>query len=416
MNLQIGYGKTGQSLDIDENNIIDILRANQINTDLLGSDEVKRSLENPIGTPNLEKIVKKGDKVCIVTSDVTRPCPSYKILPPLLDKLDDLGVGKDNILIVFALGSHRKHSEEEKIGLVGEEIYKNYKCIDSDVDDYVHLGRTSAGTPVDIFSPVARADVRICLGNIEFHYFAGYSGGAKAIMPGVSTNHAIEANHSKMTRPSAVAGNVDNNEVRDDLEEAIENFIPIDFIINVVLDENKEIIYSVAGHYKEAHRQGCEFLDSIYKKDIKEEADIVIASQGGYPKDLNLYQTQKALDNAKHAIKPGGIIILLGACQEGLGNEVFESWMKDALSSKDLVERIEKEFVLGGHKAAAIGLVQEKAQIYMVSEMDKDLVESMFMEDFDNVQDAYNQALEVKGEDAKAIIMPNAGSTLPNLI
>jgi nickel-dependent lactate racemase len=412
MELTIGFGSNPQNVSIPDKLVMDILKTNEVEIGLTGVDEIKRSLKNPIGTARLRDIVKPGEKVVIITSDITRPVPSYKIIPSILDEIIEAGINKEDIMVVLALGSHRAHKDEEKIKLVGERIYNEVKCIDSNASDCVRMGVTKAGTPVDIFRVVAEADRRICVGNIEYHYFAGYSGGAKAIMPGVSTPSAIQANHSKMILDDAKAGKLKGNPVREDLEEAI-TYCPIDFIVNVVLNEEKEIIYSVAGDYINAHREGCKFLDKIYKKELKEKADIVIVSQGGAPKDLNLYQTQKALDNAKHAIKEGGIIILVGSCKEGLGSQIFEEWMTEANTPDDLIIRIRENFKLGGHKAAAIALVLKRAKIFMVSEMKPELVKSIFMEPYDTVQEAYNDAINELGDDVKVLIMPYGGSTLP---
>ncbi len=147
----------------------------------------------------------------------------------------------------------------------------------------------------------------------------------------------------------------------------------MNFILNVVLDEHKEIIRAVAGDVTAAHRAGCAFLDTLYQKKIEKRADIVIVSQGGTPKDLNLYQTEKALDNAKRAVRDGGIVILVGSCKEGLGEHVFEEWLTTAEKSRDLIERIQREFRLGGHKAAAIAMVLEHADIYLVSDLGRSL-------------------------------------------
>ncbi|MCH5138646.1 nickel-dependent lactate racemase, partial [Clostridiaceae bacterium UIB06] len=350
----------------------------------------------------------------IVTSDITRPMPSKIVLPVVIEELNNTGVKDDDITIVFALGSHRAHTEEEKKYLVGEEVFSRIKCIDSSSTEFVHLGMTANGTPVDINKVVAQADRRICLGNIEYHYFAGYSGGAKAIMPGVSTRASIQANHSRMVEEEAKAGNIKTNPVRLDIE-AVEKFVPIDFIVNVVLDSNKQIIKAVAGHYIEAHREGCKFLDDFYKIQIEEKADIVITTPGGYPKDLNLYQAQKALDNSKHAVKDGGIIILVASCKEGLGEKTFQDWMLNTEKSEDMIEKIKKNFQLGGHKAAAIAMILQKAKIYLVSELEPDFVRSIFMEPFDNVQSAIDAAFEEKGNDSKIVLMPFGGSTLPSL-
>ncbi|MBQ4417397.1 MAG: nickel-dependent lactate racemase, partial [Butyrivibrio sp.] len=250
------------------------------------------------------------------------------------------------------------------------------------------------------------------LGNIEYHYFAGYSGGIKAIFPGSSTREAIQANHSMMVEEKACAGNLDHNPVRDDLEE-VRKHLSVDFILNVVLDEHKQIVKAFAGHIEDAHRAGCAFLDTMYQIKIPGRADIVVVSQGGAPKDLNLYQTQKALDNAKHAIKDGGIIVLVGSCREGLGEKTFEMWLTEAEKPDDLIERVMKDFQLGGHKAAAIAMVRKKAEIYLVSDMEPEFVKTLFMEPFDTVQKAFDAALQKKGAGAKVIVMPYGGSTLP---
>lgn len=412
MKFKYGFGKQYKEFEIDEKNILMEVRQNTVEVGLTGADEVKRALQNPIGTPKLSQIVKPGERTVIITSDITRPMPSKVVLPPLIEELLEAGLKYEDITIVFALGSHRKHSEDEKKYLVGEEIYQKIRCVDSDVEDCVHMGVTSSGTPVDIFSEVAKADRRICLGNIEYHYFAGYSGGAKAIMPGVSTRAAIQANHSQMVRDEARAGAMEDNPVRQDIEEVID-FVPVDFIVNVVLDEKKNIIKAVAGHCFHAHREGCKFLDSLYKVKIPRKADIVLTTPGGYPKDINLYQAQKALDNAKHAVRDGGIVILLASCMEGYGEEVFERWIDHAETPDCLIENIRKNFELGGHKAAAIALVQKKARIFMVSDMPEERVRNIFMEPFTEVDAALQEAFKQLGSNAVVLLMPFGGSTLP---
>ena len=414
MKIELGFGDTTQILNVPDENLSEVLVPNDIEHTMGADEAVKNALEHPIGSARLRDIVKPGEKIAIITSDITRPMPTYAVMPFLLDELSGAGVSDKDITLVFALGSHRKHSDAEKIKLAGEETFRRIACVDGDTADCVHLGVTSRGTPVDIVRCVAEADRRICLGNIEYHYFAGYSGGAKAIMPGVSTRDAIQSNHRMMIEKEACAGNLDTNPLRQDIEEAA-RMCGIDFILNVVLDEHKKIIYAVAGDSVKAHRQGCRFLDTLYGKRIKQKADIVVVSQGGAPKDLNLYQTQKALDNAKHAVKDGGIIVLVGSCKEGLGEKVFEEWMTGAEKSADLIARIKKEFKLGGHKAAAIALVLEYADIYLVSDMEDAFVKKLFFTPFKTVQDAFNAALEKKGKNASVLVMPYGGSTLPKL-
>ena len=412
--IEINIGKCSQQVEIDAHNLLSVLMPNEVSVDRAGEEAIEEALDHPIGTEKLETIVHPGESIVIVTSDNTRPMPSSVVLPHVLARLQKAGVRDEDVTIVFALGAHRKQTEEEKKYLVGTSIYERFKTVDSDPEDVIRMGMTRQGTPVDITSIVARADRRICLGNIEYHYFAGYSGGAKAIMPGVSTRDAITFNHRLMVEEASHAGSSDDNPVRKDLEEAL-HYCPVDFILNVVLNEKKEIVYAVAGDVIKAHRKGAQFLDEFYLNKIEQLADIVIVSQGGFPKDLNLYQTQKALDNAQHAVRENGIIILVGACNEGLGDNVFSQWMLASPSPAAIIERLRKGFVLGGHKAAAIALILQKADIYLVSEMSDALVDKMFMKPFSSVQEAYDSALKTLGDQSKVIVMPFGGSTLPKL-
>ena len=412
MKLEFGFGTGVQTVEVPDKNLMGVLMSNDVPRELMNEAEVVRALENPIGTPRLKEIVHPGEKIAIITSDITRPCPSYRILPALLDELYAAGCRAEDVTLVFALGSHRGHTPEEMKKLAGERAFNEIRCVDSDRADCVHMGVTDAGTPVDITRAVAEADRRICLGNIEYHYFAGYSGGAKAIMPGVSTREAIQCNHRMMVREEAHAGNLDTNPLRQDLEQAAQ-ICGVDFIVNVVLDEHKQIVRAVAGDLVKAHREGCRFLDKMYLKELDSRADIVLVSQGGAPKDLNLYQTQKALDTAKHAVKNGGTIILIGSCKEGLGEKVFEEWMLNAPTAESMIERIGRDFQLGGHKAAAIAMVLQNAEIYLVSELADDFVEKIFLKPAHSAQEALDAAFARLGPDATVLAMPYGGSTLP---
>ncbi len=414
MEFELGFGAGVQKLTVPDRNLLDVLTQNDVPVGLTGEAEVRRALASPIGTPRLRDIVKKGETVAIVTSDVTRPMPSAVVLPAVLGELDAAGVDRRDVTVVFGLGSHRHQTEAEMRRLVGDAVFDSVRCVDSDVDDCVHMGDTSFGTPVDIFRPVAEADRRILLGNIEYHYFAGYSGGAKALMPGVSTRAAIQANHSRMVEETSRAGNLDTNALRADIEEA-GRICGADFILNVVLSEHKEIIRAVAGDMAAAHRAGCAFLDTLYLKRIPARADIVVTSQGGAPKDLNLYQTQKALDNAKHAVKKGGTIIVVGSCREGIGERVFEEWIQAAPDAHSMIDRVKRDFELGGHKAAAIAMVLENADIVLVSEMPEATVRAAFLTPAKSAQEALDAALQKYGEDATVIVMPHGGSTLPTV-
>lgn len=412
MNIEFGYGNGIQSVNVPDKNLMGVLMSNPMEHERRGADAVEYALENPVGSPKLHTLVKPDQKIVIITSDISRPLPSFDVVPAVLDELYKGGVPKENITIVFGLGSHRKQTPEEMKHLVGERAFNEVKCMDSTPEDCVDMGTTPSGTPVDITRVVAEADFRIALGNVEFHYFAGYSGGNKALMPGVSTPAAIQANHRLMVSNDACAGKLEGNPIREDIEEA-GKLCPIHFIVNAVLDEHKHIVYAAAGDVIKAHRNACAYLDKMYRKPIPEKADIVIVSQGGAPKDANLYQTQKALDNSKHAVKDGGTIILIGACNEGLGSKKFEEWLVNANTSHELVERIGRDFQLGGHKAAAVAMILEYAKIILISEMDDDFVGSIFMEPMHSAQEAFDEAMEKYGPEAKVLAMPFGGATLP---
>lgn len=412
MKIEFGYGKGTETLDLRDGRLIAVLRANEMNHERKSREAVRFALENPIGTPRLSELLKPGMKVSIVASDISRPCPSWEILPEIVAELSEAGIPDRDIKVVFAVGSHRTHTEEEKRHLAGEEVYGRIQCSDAPDSGYIHLGTTSRGTPVDVSKDVALSDFIICTGNIEYHYFAGYSGGYKAIMPGCSTFDAIQVNHKMMADENAKAGILEENPLRMDIEEA-GRMTGVQFIVNAVLDEHKNIVYAVAGDPVLAHRTGCRYLDRMYSIQVPEKADIVVVSQGGAPKDANLYQTQKAIENAKHAVKEGGTMIVVGACTEGFGSSIFEEWLRGASSPASLTERISREFKLGGHKAAAIGKVLQHAGISLVSEMPEETVRDIFMEPYSTLQEAFDAALEKYGEHASVICMPFGGATLP---
>jgi nickel-dependent lactate racemase len=371
---------------------------------------VEAALAGPIGTPRLSGIVRRGEKVIVVTSDITRPMPSYRVLPGVIAELLRGGVEEKDITVVLGLGSHRPHTDAERGKLVGADLAGRIRVVDSDPDDTILCGTTKRGTPVRVDRTVAGADRRVLLGNIEYHYFAGYSGGMKAIMPGVSTREAIRHNHGFMLEPGAAAGRLEGNPVREDIDEVL-SICPADFILNVILSEDKKITEAFAGHPLEAHRAGCRALDRIYKTPIPERADIVIVSAGGFPKDINLYQAQKALDNAKYAAKDGGILIFHAACTEGYGEKMFEDWIKTKPPA-DMLREIREDFRLGAHKAAAIAAVMGKADIFFVSALGAaDIPPGMTP--YADIPSALAEAFRLKGKDATVIAMPMGGSTLP---
>jgi nickel-dependent lactate racemase len=373
---------------------------------------LREVLAQPIGTPRLRQLAQAGQKVAIVISDLTRPCPSERLLPAVLDELTAACVPDEDITVIAALGLHRPMTEPELTAAAGEGVYRRVRVVNHDPSDTLPLGVTSAGTPVELFRPLVEADLRVCVGNLEFHYFAGFSGGAKAILPGCAAQATINANHAMMVEAGARAGQIAGNPVRRDIEEGAA-MLGVDFILNVVVDEQHRITGAVAGDVTVAHRRGCELIRQRGTIPIPRLADIVVASAGGFPKDVNLYQAQKALENAAYAVRPGGALVLIAECREGFGSQVFESWMREANSPDEILERIKQRFVIGGHKAAAIAAVLKRAHVCLVSAMPPEVVRACGLLPFDDAEQALRWALQQLGDAASVLALPDAGSSLP---
>jgi nickel-dependent lactate racemase len=397
------FGKTEVSIDIPSKYNVKLIKPNNSESARDEIKEIKRALKAPINSRRLVEIAREGRKAVIIVSDTTRPTPTRKLLPPLISELKAGGI--EDVTIVFGLGIHRKQTGDEKKAILGE-LYGKVNAIEHDVNDCVNLGTTKRGTPVEIFRLVADADIVICTGTIEFHYYAGYSGGAKSILPAVSSKRSIDANHALMLDPKSSAGRLDSP-VRDDLEEAA-RLLGIDFILNVVLNDRKEIIFAVAGDYIEAHRKGAAFLDKLSRIEV-EPSDIAIVSPGGWPRDIDIFQSHKALEHVKNAVKDGGSIILVAECREGYGNKVFEKWLE--YDRDEVIKKFKSGFVMGGHKAALIAALSKRVDLYLVSSLPDEMARRAYFIPA-TLEEALEAALAKHGERAKIIVMPYGGSTL----
>lgn len=414
---KLKFGEEVVSFSTSDDLRIDVLKPNREFDGIENpTEEVRKSLRAPRGTEPLKDLIlqEKPKNVVILVSDLTRPCPSHIIVPPLIEELLEARLRQDQITIVFGLGFHRKMTDQEMKKAVGDQVFDKIKCLNHDISECVFIGKTKRGTPVEVFNQVVESDFIIATGNLELHWFAGYSGGNKALLPGVCSKKTIETNHSYMLLEGAGPGKIENNPVREDIEEA-GRMAKVRFIVNAVLNSKKEIVKIVSGDPILAHREGVQYIDRMYKIKIETKYDIVIASPGGFPKDINLYQAQKGLDNAFQAVKEGGIIILAAQCREGFGEKTFEEWMKRAKTPDEPLEWIKKEFHLGGHKAAGFCKVMKKAKIFLCSKMDKNTVKQIFMTPFESVQDALDSALKQTSKDPSILLMPYANSTLPYL-
>ncbi len=365
--------------------------------------EIDRSIDHATGR-SLDDFA--GSKsACILVSDITRPAPSHLMLPPLIRRLRDLGIS--DLKIVFALGTHRRMTAEEECLLLRGSTILPY--MQHDPKNCTYLGETGRGTPVEILETALSSDLIVATGNIEYHYYAGYSGGAKAVLPGVSSERSVIKNHELMRDPLSITGRLDSP-VRQDMEDAA-GIAGLDFILNVVLNGNKEIVQSVAGDFVSAHRLGAATVDRMYRRPVK-PAEIVVTCAGGRPKDLNLFQAQKALDNAKNGALPGGSIILVAECCEGLGHPVFERWAREATSAEDCWERFGREYEFGGHKAAFLAKESMQHHLILVSALPTDKAEMCFFEPAATLEQALELARTRQGRDARMLVMPHGNLTL----
>lgn len=417
--MKLKYGKKEVRLPIQDKNIIKILNLEKQEVLLNPENKLRELLKNPIGSPSLKDLIiqKKAKKILIIVNDITRPTPYEIILPPLLDELHQIGIKKENIIFIIATGIHRSNSPEEIREIFGENIFSAYKFINHDCDNSLQkdLGKLKSGNKLWVNPIISETDFIITTGVIVPHYFAGFSGGRKSILPGICGKKTIEANHARMVHADSRAGNFKGNPVHEEMQEAAEK-VGVDFNINVVTDENHKIVEIVAGELLTSWRQGVEVCKKIYLCPIKKKAEVVIVSAGGYPKDINVYQAQKALNNAYQAIKPGGTIILTAECLEGYGEAIFEKWIEEANTPDDIIKRLKNKFVLGGHKAYAIAKLTKEAEVILISSLPSDKARKLFFIPMENISQALNYVQDKYGKDFQAYILPSGNTVLPQLV
>jgi nickel-dependent lactate racemase len=381
------------------------------------SDAIRTALTNPDGTLPLHELVQRGERVCLVVNDITRRAGTELLLPVLLEELNRAGIPDADIFIVFALGLHRAHTREEQELIVGPEIASRINLIDHDSRDparLLDLGTTSRGNRVLINREVCEADRVIITGEIIHHLIAGFSGGRKSIMPGVAGAETITFNHSMIFDPNCRAGLLAGNPAHEDMVEACRLLDP-DFMVNLVLNFKGEVVHVAAGDWEKAHLEGCQIVDHMFRVDSEEAFDLVIASAGGFPYDINLYQAQKGLENAFRILRPGGCVVYLAECSNGSGNRAFEEWMSRYGSAAEIEKQLKKQFVIGGHKAYWVSRLAEKGTTILVSGFDPDQVRRFRMLPARDATEALALAAARLGPEPKTALLPWAALTLPTL-
>jgi lactate racemase len=360
-------------------------------------------------------------KIAIGINDQSRPIPNHILLPCLLNYLKEHGFESNNITFYIATGTHVPLKANEFSLIMDAEIISNYQIISHDCDDeqnLVFLGQTSAGTPVYVNHQFMEADIKILVGNIESHHFMGFSGGVKTAAIGLTGRKTITVNHSMLSHPNAVMGLFSSNPMRQDVEE-IGKMIEIDHVLNIVINDDKEIISAYWGDPFEVMSKGIEFIREniqMIMDDNDRDFDLVIASPGGYPKDINFYQAQKAITHACLFSKPNGVIILAAECRDGMGSKKFEHFLGSKDSFLDVIKDFKKmPFELGPHKAYQLAKQAVNHKIILVSNIDEELVCKMHLTPAKTLNDALDLANKSIKENPRIAVLPYATHTMPKI-
>lgn len=415
------YGRGRKTFRIDEDRVLKEVRTEEFPVMEDIEAGVLEAIRHPIGCPSLDEIVKPGDTVAFICNDPTRVANSFDFMPVLVNEMNRLGVRDEDMKIVFALGTHRAMTEEEMAEGVGEEVAKRlkmYNSISTNADDFEYFGDTSRGTPVWINKELCHVDHVILTGTIVHHYFSGYGGGRKAVLPGCAAMETVRVNHSFMLDERAGLGKTVGNPCYEDQMEGVALFAKGRslFLFNAILNAKHQFLRMFAGNYIDAHKEACKFVDEVYGCVIPKEADLVIASCGGYPKDINVYQMQKTMDNAACAVRKDGVVILLADCEEGSGSAVLEETFRRLKTPERIKAELEANFKIGANKAYAITRPISKARYILVTKLDRELAKDMlFSGAVDTVEEALEIAKTYVGDTPDIILMPEGSLTVPRV-
>lgn len=412
---QLRYGKTLQSLSIT-----DSFQADWIEPPFIKGLEdplplLKQALDSPLQTPRIEDLLVTAQTVAIAINDKTRPVPHHFILPPLLNRLHK--IPKHKICFWIATGTHLPMSDTEFPLILPSWIIEQYPVVSHNIDNasnFIFLGSTQRGSPIWANRSFYEADLKIVIGNIEPHHFAGFSGGYKTAAIGLTGRSTINHNHAMLLDPMSRVGEFDKNPLRQDIEE-IGKRIGVHFALNVVLNGEKQIVKVFAGRPDAVLQAGIQISRTISQVPVTRQYDLVIASCGGFPKDINLYQAQKALTHASLLTRDGGTVILVAECSEGSGNMAYQQFMEGITSFDQVSEKFKQMgFCVGPHKALQIARDAQRVRILLVSEMQPQLVQQLLLTPAPTLQAAFELALTTLPPQPAIAILPRATNTIPS--
>ncbi len=404
------YGKEHIEYSFKDEELLGVLESpiNSYNPKKSEGDLVKEAMENPVGSPRLSEIAREKKNVVIIASDHTRPVPSKLIIPNMLKEIRESSPNA-KITILIATGCHRGTTKDELVSKFGKEIVENENIIIHDCDDenQINIGILPSGGECFVNKIAMDADLLVSEGFIEPHFFAGFSGGRKSLLPGVCARQTVLANHCSefIDSPYARTGVLENNPIHNDMLWAAKK-AKLCYIVNVVLNEKKEVIYAVAGDLEKSHKKGTDFLLSLCQVD-KCEADIVVTTNGGYPLDQNVYQAVKGMTAAEATVKKGGVIIMLAKSNDGIGGDHFYHQLADEDDINKTMaifrKRDRSQTVPDQWQTQILLRVLMHATVIYVSDMDKEIIEKMHMTYAGSIDEALQIAKKILGNQSPKI-------------
>jgi len=420
MKVTMDYGRDGLDIEVPDHALVLQMSNTPALSDL--DQKLEEALAHPIGALALRQLARGRSDACIVISDITRPVPNAKILPPILRILEEEGIAREDITILVGTGLHRPNEGEELVQLVGEEIACSYRIVNHKArerDTLTYLGDTSGGAPIWIDTLYVESDLKIATSLIESHLMAGYSGGRKAICPGLMGVDTMRILHGPklLSHANAAEGIIEGNPFHRQALEVAQR-AGVDFTLNVAMNERREVTGIFAGDLEKAHAEGVSFVQRQNGATLSEPVDMVITSSAGLPLDLTFYQAVKGLTAALSIIREGGTVLIVARCDEGIGGPEFTDLLLNTTSVETFAQRLEDPdfFVIDQWQLQELCKVMRKANVMMFSEgiQDEDR-ERVLVEMVPSVEGAIARVLNERGADARIAVIPKGPYVLTQL-
>ena len=413
MRVRLEYGRVGMEVDLPSDRVVRTLAYKDATPLADPVQALEEALARPRGTRPLAELARGKSSACVVICDITRPVPNELILTPLLKTLEASGIPRDRITLLVATGLHRPNLGDELVEMVGERIASEYRIENhygERLEEHTYLGDSPRGVPIWIDSRYIEADLKITTGLIEPHLMAGFSGGRKVICPGIAALETVKVWHSPkfLEHPRADCGMLEGNPVHEE-NTWIAKKAGCDFIVNVVIDDQRRPLAFFAGDMEEAFYAGADFVQGVVRDTVPEPVDIVVTSCAGYPLDTTFYQAVKGLTGALPIVKEGGTIIMAASLSEGIGSAPFQRLFEENPSLEIFMERIlgQDYFVMDQWQLEELAKVRRKAKVKLVSDgLDAETINRLFVESAPSVEEAVAASLDEYGPDATIAVIP----------